>query len=105
MNLRQRPFDSILSGRKTVEMRLNDQKRQGIRSGDLIDFTSPDGKKLTAEVKSVRRFKNFEELYACYSPRELGYFDGETCSPADMLDYYSEEQIKKYGVAAIELKI
>ncbi|MGN0814283.1 MAG: ASCH domain-containing protein [Candidatus Coproplasma sp.] len=103
MNLQQRPFDSIKSGIKTVEMRLYDKKRQGINAGDDLEFTSPKGDKLTVRVKAVRRFNNFEELYANYSPRELGYFDGEICSPADMLAYYGEEQIKEYGVAAIEI--
>ena len=105
MNLWQKPFDSISSGRKTVEMRLNDEKRQGIKFGDMIEFISPEGEILSVGVKAVRRFKSFEELYACYPLEALGYGDGESGLPRDMLDYYSEEEINKYGVVAIELKL
>lgn len=105
MNLRQRPFDSISSGRKTVEMRLNDEKRQGIKAGDFIEFFSPEGDKITAGVIRVRRFSSFEEVYAFYPLPSLGYVEGESGSPADMLAYYSKEEIAKYGVAAIEISI
>ncbi|MGN1372420.1 MAG: ASCH domain-containing protein [Candidatus Coproplasma sp.] len=105
MNLRQRPFDGIASGAKTVEMRLYDEKRQGIKAGDVIEFSSPEGEILTVKVKAVNPFKSFEELYSNYTPQTLGYGDGESCSPGDMLDYYSLEDIKKYGVVAIEIEL
>ncbi|MGN1061303.1 MAG: ASCH domain-containing protein [Candidatus Coproplasma sp.] len=105
MNLRQRPFDSIASGKKIVEMRLNDEKRQGIKQGDIIEFTSPKGKVLEVKVAAVNRFESFEELYRNYSKEALGYYEGEEVSPKDMLDYYTEEDIKKYGVVAIEIRL
>ena len=40
MKLYPAPFDSIKSGRKTVEMRLNDEKRQLIKIGDRIRFVN-----------------------------------------------------------------
>jgi hypothetical protein len=39
-----------------------------------------------------------------YKKTDLGYKDDELAKPEDMLVYYSVEEIKKYGVVAIELK-
>ena len=104
MNLNPAPFKMIKAGDKTVEMRLYDEKRRGIKAGDIIEFkNNENGEKLNLVVKVVRVFKNFEELYNNYSPRVLGYVEGETAMPGDMLAYYSAADIERYGVAAIEL--
>lgn len=105
MTLQQRPFDSISSGVKTVEMRLYDEKRQGIKQGDIIEFTSPKGEIIKVKVKAVKPFKGFEELYDNYPKEALGYIEGESCSPDDMLEYYSPEDVKRYGVVAIEIEL
>lgn len=48
MNLNPEPFGMILSGQKTIELRLNDEKRKLIKVGDRIEFTQTEtGKKLT----------------------------------------------------------
>ncbi|EMF47167.1 hypothetical protein B481_1329 [Planococcus halocryophilus Or1] len=39
MGLYEGPFNSIKSGKKTVEVRLSDQKRRDLRKGDTIEFT------------------------------------------------------------------
>ena len=46
MKLHQEPFESIKKGAKTIELRLYDEKRQALKSGDLIDFTSPHGERV-----------------------------------------------------------
>ena len=40
MKLQDRPFKSIKNGTKTIEMRLNDEKRSKIKINDLIEFTN-----------------------------------------------------------------
>ena len=40
MNLAPEPFSLIADGKKKFELRLNDEKRQGIRGGDTIIFTN-----------------------------------------------------------------
>ncbi|MDY0407970.1 DUF3850 domain-containing protein [Paracerasibacillus soli] len=48
MSLYIAPFQSIKSGRKTVEVRLNDEKRRKVNIGDTIEFTKiPEGKRKT----------------------------------------------------------
>ena len=52
MNLHDEPFKKIKNGTKTVEMRLNDEKRRQIKIGDTITFyLMPDLKEsITTEV-------------------------------------------------------
>lgn len=42
MNLNNRPFESIKEGTKTIELRLNDEKRSLLKVGDEIDQTTPN---------------------------------------------------------------
>ena len=39
MNLQSGPYEMIKSGRKTIELRLWDEKRRKIKAGDEIVFT------------------------------------------------------------------
>ena len=106
MNLNDRPFEMIKSGAKTIELRLYDEKRRKIKVGDTICFNSKTDK-LTAIVKALHTFRNFEELYAELPLDKCGYTADEiaTASPDDMLEYYSKEQIEKYGVVGIEIEV
>ena len=105
MNLYPEPFDSIKAGNKTVEMRLFDEKRRKLSVGGLIVFANTKTKEeLIAEIVELKQFDSFESLYVDYKKTDLGYKDDELAKPEDMLAYYSTEEIKKYGVVAIELK-
>ena len=42
MTLFPRPYASIASGQKTIELRLYDEKRQSIHIGDQIRFTNTE---------------------------------------------------------------
>lgn len=106
MNLKNRPFEMIKNGKKTVELRLYDGKRRKVKVGDTILFCS-GREELTATVKALHIFRNFEELYAALPLDKCGYTADETAtaSPDDMLEYYSKEQIEKYGVVGIEIEV
>ena len=105
MNLQDGPFRAIAEGRKTVEMRLYDEKRQAIRPGDEIVFTSPAGETVTVWVEEILRFDSFAALYAAFDPAELGYAPGETADPRDMERYYPRKEQAKYGAAAIRIRL
>ena len=53
-------------------------------------------------------FPSFEALYASLIPVVgavgLGYAEGETADPNDMLDYYAPDAVERYGVIGIEIK-
>lgn len=106
MRLQPDPFEKIKSGRKKVEMRLNDEKRRRIAVGDRILFTNAsNGEKLNIVVAGVYPFPSFHELYAAFPPESLGYGEGEYPDPADMEKYYDNEMIKQYGVLGIAVDV
>ena len=54
MKLYESPFEKIKSGRKTIELRLYDEKRQKVEEGDTITFTNTvNGEKLRNMVLLV----------------------------------------------------
>lgn len=106
LNLWPKPFEMIKLGFKTIEMRLNDEKRSLIKIGDFIEFEQKEThEKILCKVVNLYKFKNFEEIYGRFNKRNLGYFDNEVASPDDMFTYYSKEKIDKYGTLAIEIKL
>lgn len=106
MKLNPAPFVMIKSGQKTIELRLFDEKRQQIKSGDMIVFTSTTtGENLNTTVVNLHLFNSFEELYKSLPLLECGYTTENIgdAKPSDMEQYYSAEEQKKYGVVGIEL--
>ena len=106
MKLQTAPFKSIKSGNKTIEMRLNDEKRKTIKIGDEIEFTNiQTNEKLNTRVLNIHKFKDFAELYKSFDKTALGYLKDEIAKPDDMSKYYSKEDIEKYGVVGIEIEL
>ncbi len=106
MRLDKAPFEKIKSGKKCVEMRLNDERRCVLCIGDIIVFADNSSTEvLRAEITELRAFRDFYELYSEYDKRDIGYDDGDTADPADMYMYYDKEKIEKYGALAIALKV
>ena len=106
MNLAPAAFKSIISGEKTIEMRLYDEKRAKIKVGDEIEFNNTAAhQKIKCTVINITRYKDFYELYSNNEKTAMGYKANETADADDMHAFYSPEQIKKYGVLAIEIKV
>ena len=106
MNLNPEPFESIKSGRKNVEMRLNDERRKGIKKGDYIRFTHTEtGEELLVRVEDKIAYSDFAELYAAHDKTTIGYGADDVAHPGDMLKYYTEEKIREYGALAIVISL
>ena len=106
MNLVPSAFRKIADGSKTIELRLNDEKRQQINVDDTIIFNNISTKDIiTAQVARLHKFSDFEELYKALPLEKCGYTVAEldTAHYTDMEQYYTKEQIKKYGALGIEL--
>lgn len=108
MKLREGPFYSIERGVKTVEIRLNDEKRQQLHVGDIITFTlvNDEEEKIETEVVALHKFGTFKQLLVSPLRDRCGaiHYTVEECIES-MYQYYSKEQEEKYGVLAIELKL
>ena len=64
MKLQNDPFTKIKNKTKTIEMRLNDEKRRKIKIHDLIEFTNiKTGEKLFTKVINLHYYNDFDELY------------------------------------------
>ena len=109
LNLNPEPFEMIRNGRKTIELRLWDEKRSQIRVGDTLMFvhTEDATRTLTARVLALHLFPDFAALYAALPLDRCGYLPEEipTASPADMNVYYSAEKQALYGVVGIEIML
>ena len=106
MRLNNEPFESIKNGTKNIEIRLYDEKRKLIKVRDLIKFINRlNNETLLVEVIGLHIFSNFNELYNHFDKVSLGYNENEDASPLDMNKYYSEDDIKNYGVVGIEIKL
>ncbi|MCH5156711.1 MAG: NUDIX domain-containing protein [Clostridiales bacterium] len=106
MNLAKEPYEKIVSGAKTIEMRLNDEKRQAVKVGDMITLKY-DVHAVNVRVRALHRFDSFDELYAKLDLLKCGYSLEEvaTAKYTDMLAYYTKEQQAKYGALGIEFEI
>ena len=106
MKLSRGPFRAIQSGIKDIEMRLHDEKRQRINAGDLICFTYPKtGETITALVLEKLVYPDFSYIYQLFPKERLGYSADEIASPVDMTQYYPEDEIIKWGVAALVIRL
>ena len=106
MKLNPAPFEMIKSGQKTIELRLFDEKRKQIKSGDMIVFTNiTTGEVLNTTVVKLHLFNSFEVLYKSLPLLKCGYTTENIgdAKPSDMKQYYSAEEQKKYGVVGIEI--
>ena len=109
MKLQPAPFEKIRAGRKTIELRLYDEKRQRIAIGDTICFVNTENgsESLTATVKDLYIFDSFETLYNTLPLTECGYTEEELtgASHQDMELYYSKEEQSRYGVVGIKIAL
>ena len=103
MKLREKPFEEIKNGTKTIEYRLYDEKRQQIKVGDQIEFSKlPElQEKILVDVVELYRDDTFENLF-----KKLYNNEKEIESKVEsMHQYYTQEEEKKYGVIGIKLNI
>lgn len=106
MKLHNEPFELIKSGSKTIELRLNDEKRKLIKIDDLIEFENRVTlEKIKVKVIGLHKYDSFEELYKQFDKISLGYGKNENADPTDMELYYTKEEQEMYGVLGIEIQL
>ena len=97
MKLNPLPFAQIRSGTKTIELRLNDEKRRQLRMGDTITFTQTDsGETMTVRITALHSYPGFAELFAALGTERCG-------GAVDMDRYYLPELQRRYGALGIEI--
>lgn len=106
MKLNSEPFEKINSGRKTIELRLNDEKQRKVRVGDFIEFSHIDTPelKIQARVTALHHFDSFKELFSELPKEKCGFRPDDLIHDDYMDKFYSIEEQKKYGALGIEFR-
>ena len=99
MTLKQPYFDLIKAGKKTIELRLYDDKRKKIKVGDTIRFQNGDSFH-TVEVKGLVVCSNFKELFKFIDVQDTGLETTENAINV-MEQFYDKDAQKKFGVVGI----
>ena len=98
MHINNDQFSRIKNGTKTVEKRLNDEKRQQLKVKDLVEFTNRiTGENITAQIVNLYEYPSFEELYKHFDKISMGYDKEDDADSKDMEQYYSKEDLEKYA--------
>jgi len=105
LQLATEPFEAIVIGKKTIESRLFDEKRQKIAIGDEITFTNRENTAQTVNVKvtNLLRAETFHDLFIHNIPSKFG---GESVAWLDnqIKEFYSEADQHENGVVGIEFE-
>ena len=108
MKLKDKPFKQIKNGLKTIELRLYDEKRQKIHSGQIINFIHEDSKEcIKTRVIDLHIYQSFKSLYENLDLTLCGYHKDEinNASYHDMEAYYPISLQEKYQVVGIEIEL
>jgi len=106
MHLNQKPFQAIKAGKQTIEVRLCDEKRSRIKTGDTIVFESRQdaSERITVEVIELLKFASFRELYSNMDLADWNAADYTVDQAVECISkYYSPEDEKKFGALGIRV--
>lgn len=103
MHLNEHPFQQIVSGEKTIELRLNDEKRSQVKVGDVLTFwlRPEDEQMVTVLVTEIHRAETFAELAQEIDVVKAGLRSKENLVDS-MAKYYPLKEQVKCGVLGIE---
>lgn len=106
MKLSTEPFNKIASGKKVIESRLFDEKRQKISIGDQIVFSENDKTEnsITTVVTGLLHYQTFKELFADNEPALFGE-ESRDFLLNQIKQFYSDEDEQKYGVVGFCLQL
>lgn len=106
LQLATTPFEAIISGKKIIESRLYDEKRQTIQLGDILIFTNRENtdQKVSVRVVGLLRYETFRDLFLRNDPAKFG---GESVEWLEnqINEFYSIDDQRREGVIGIEFEL
>lgn len=110
IHLHPRPFAKIRDGSKTIEMRLNDEKRRKMAVGDVLTFICREtGETFSARLAARLEYPTFAELLDAHDPVAMGYGpewdDRLRAGDHGMYAWYSPEEEARWGVVGLQLEV
>lgn len=108
INISKKPYKKIKMGQKTVDLRLNDLRRNNIKKGDTIVFRldNKPRKQIVVTVLNSKKFYSFKDLISYYGKDKCG-FEKKTIDQANaiMKRFYTDKEIKELGVIGFEFAV
>ena len=104
MKVKEPYFSLLRDGKKTIELRLFDEKRRKINVGDEITFVCFENEERFFISKVVRLYKanSFNELCSQFDCLKAGFVNKEELICV-LSEFYSAEMQEKNGVVGIEI--
>ena len=105
MNVNTKYYNLLKSGKKIIELRLFDEKRQKIKVGDRILFSDSANANdsFQALVLKLHRAEDFSSLCQIITPSQAGFMTKEELVSV-MEEFYTPAAQKKFGVVGIEIQ-
>lgn len=106
MSVKTKYYNLLKSGKKTIELRLFDEKRQKIKVGDMITFSDSSDSTDTfqAKVLQFHRAKDFKSLCQKIKPSQAGFTTEEELLSA-LEEFYAPSAQNRFGVVGIEISL
>ena len=106
MGLQKKYFNDMKYNTKKVELRINDEKRQKLKIGDIIDFKLEPKRNdiIKTRIVNVTKYANFIEAVDSIPTLYLTS-DSKESYLRDLNHYYNNIEQAKYGVLAIEIEV
>lgn len=108
MKLQPEYYNFIINGTKRIEIRLNDEKRQLIKIGDIIEFKKePDlNDSFKAKVVGLLRYASFEDMFKDFDISILADKSMTKKELKNVLEkFYTKEKQMQYGVLGIRIEL
>lgn len=105
MHLNDEIFSSVRDGKKSVEVRINDEKRKALKVGEIVEFHNRiTDEVLLVKIINLKRDKTFSDLIDLF---ELEDFNIE--NKADLIErlysIYTKEEEIEFGVVGIKIEL
>lgn len=106
MSVQERYYNLLKLGKKTIELRLWDDKRQKIKIGDIIEFSNASNADDTFSAKVINLYKapDFKSLCSKISIQQVGFTSQDELLKT-LEEFYSIKQQKEFGVVGIEIVV
>lgn len=106
MKLQSNYFNQIKQGKKKIEVRLLDKKRQQIKVGDIIEFQDASNNENTtkAQVIELSHYKSFSEIIDDFPIEDFGARDKRSYLE-ELYSFYTEQQEEEDSVLGIKVSL
>lgn len=106
MSIYSIPFKQIKEGKRKIDMRLWDEKRQQLKLNDLIEFVdSKTNEKLLCKVKGLLIFNSFDELIDAVPLEMFGSYTDKNEIKIRVRRLYAHQNIADYQVVGIFIEL